>query len=237
MVVQDRSDRSVFPLLGGHGDDRGVGIRGISGVALHGSELPVVLDDDRGDDRLVRRLDDLGVEGDQRITGADTLLLLDVRGEALALELDGVESDVDEQFDAVVQANPDSVREQRQDLTVARGRHGGRARHDGDALTDVAAGEHRVRNLAQRDNPAGERSGDGGDCAGTEGGLLRGGRSRSIGDRDGWGDPNSDVTLIGDIAKKDGTRVRSSAHLDIANADIPADVWNALRAMRPDLTR
>ena len=146
-----------------HGDDRGARGDVVSRNAGDVGVVEPVGHQDRGDLRVARLVDDGGIKDDQGLTGADVIAGLDLDVESLAAQLDGVDTDVDEQFDARIELEPEGV------AGLWSGDDGGVGRADdravtgldGDAVTDDAGGEDRVGNLGDRNRTPLERGGDG----------------------------------------------------------------------------
>ena len=88
---------------------------------------------------------------------------LDLDVESLAAQLDGVDTDVDEQFDARIQLEPEGVTGIRSSDDGGVGRADDRVVTglDGDTIADDAGGEDRVGNLGDRNRTPLERGGDG----------------------------------------------------------------------------
>ena len=100
------------------------------------------------------------------MAGGDVVALLDFDVEALALEVDGVQADVDEQFDSVVQVDAEGVPGVGGDDDCAvcgGGDHDIAGGGQACALADGAGGEHRVGDVFQGHDRSGQRSGHLGD--------------------------------------------------------------------------
>ena len=116
-------------------------------------------DHDLGEQALRAGGDLVQVEADQLVTGPDPVADLDLRREALAAHLHGVQADVDQHLEVAEGADRDGVRGRVNvdDLPVARGEEVVAQRVDRDALADHLLGEDRVGHLLDRHDDARQR--------------------------------------------------------------------------------
>ena len=119
--------------------------------------------DHQADQAFALLRDLVQVVAQQRLAVADPRAFLDQHREAFALQLDGVEAQVQQQFGAVVGTQGDGVAgagDMHHDAG-ARGVEGVVQRVDGDPVAHGAAGEHRVRDFGEREHRAAERGAEG----------------------------------------------------------------------------
>ena len=144
--------------------------------------LRLLLHDHDGHDRVPAGRDHGGhVVGDDRLAGLDLVALGHVGGEALALQLDRVQAEVDEHAHVVGAHDDVGVRQHLQHGPADRGHRVDDLvrRVDGGAGADEAFGEGRVRDLLHRHGSAADRGENLGDPgASGRGGLVRSGRRR-----------------------------------------------------------
>jgi len=130
-----------------------------AGTRSEGCHPLAVGHDDLGEQALGVGGDVIGVEVDEGVASLDRIARLDFRGEAAALEANGVEADVHQHFDALRGGDGDGVasRVQLHDLTVAGCAQALVERVNGDAIADHFLGEYRVGNPFDGHQWAGER--------------------------------------------------------------------------------
>lgn len=140
----------------------------------------------RGDRRVPGGDDRLPVEAHQRRAGGDVIALGHEELEALAAHVDGVDADVDEDLQAIVQLQAHGVagREGHHDLAVCRCDDGVAVGVDRGALAHLAGGEGGVGDLRQRQQRAAHRRRHGQIHGGIRACIGRGG-GRGVGDGHG----------------------------------------------------
>ena len=81
----------------------------VGGEALHLGELLGVADQHRGNHVIALGFDKLRIERDERGAGGHVLLGLDVHGETFTTELNGVDTNVNQQLYPTVETQPHGV--------------------------------------------------------------------------------------------------------------------------------
>ena len=104
--------------------------------------------------------DIVGIEVDQRIASFHCIAQLGLYGEADAFELDGIQTDMHQYFDALRSGDSHSMSGwmQLSDFAVTGGAQTLIERIDGDSITDHLLGKYRVGNAFDRYQGAGEWS-------------------------------------------------------------------------------
>ena len=151
-------DRGLLPLVADDGGDARHGRARGGEVDLLGGAL--VRHDHEHGVLVAGGRDLLAVERHERVAAVHDGALAHVRRKAVAVHLDGVEPDVDEQLEAGGERQPDRVARLLHhdgDGSVARGHNLAGGRLDGDALAHGAGREDGVVHLGQRDDGAGDR--------------------------------------------------------------------------------
>ena len=102
--------------------------------------------DNRGDDGRHFAFDGGEVHVQQRLSGSNARPFFNQQGEAFAVQLDGIQPDVDEDFQTVVRFDADGVfgREDCGNRAVDRAYHLSAMRADGEGRAQGAAGKGRV---------------------------------------------------------------------------------------------
>ena len=90
-------------LLSGHLQDGAQVLVSNARQALHLSKLAGVGDNHRGNQRVTRLLDDLGIELDQSVAGGNNIALGNLHAEALTVKVHGIQTNVNQQLNAVLQ--------------------------------------------------------------------------------------------------------------------------------------
>ena len=118
---------------------------------LNLSKLAGVGHDNRGNQRVTRLLDNLRIELNQSVASSNNVALSNLHAEALTVQVHGIQTNVNQQLNTVLQLQTNSVARGVgcSNLTGSGSNHGGTGRLNSHTLAQLACSENRVRNIRQ----------------------------------------------------------------------------------------
>ena len=96
-------------LLGGHLQDSAQVLVSNARQTLNLSKLAGVGHNHRGDQRVTRLLDDLGIKLNQSVASSNNIALSNLHAESLTIQVYGIQTNVNQQLNAVLQLQTNSV--------------------------------------------------------------------------------------------------------------------------------
>ena len=146
---------------------------------LHLSELAGVGHDNRGNQRVTRLLDNLRIELNQSVASSNNIALSNLHAEALTVQVHGIQTNVNQQLNAVLQLQTHSVARGVgcSNLTGCGSNDSGTGRLNRHTLAQLACSENRVRNIRQSNSSTLNRSVQLNDLTSGSSGCSSSGRS------------------------------------------------------------
>ena len=146
---------------------------------LNLSELAGVGHNHRGNQRVTRLLDNLRIELNQSVASSNNIALSNLHAEALTVQVHGIQTNVNQQLNAVLQLQTHSVARGVgcSNLTGCGSNNSGTGRLNRHTLAQLACSENRVRNIRQSNSSTLNRSVQLNDLTSGSSGCSSGGRS------------------------------------------------------------